>query len=80
MKTKRIKSVTPIVPQSFPRWMRYVEMFIRTKIFGQPRYFIDRWTIEEIDDAVSLHGFNIEDELAKILTEEIEREKQCNQR
>ncbi len=29
----------------WPRWLRYIEFKIRTKVFKQPSYLIDLWTI-----------------------------------
>jgi hypothetical protein len=40
-----IKATKPFLPYRAPRFLRVIEFHIRTKIFKQRRYLIDKWRI-----------------------------------
>ena len=44
----KLTGIKPFLPYWTPRFLRVLEFRIRTKIFRQKRYLIDRWTIDEI--------------------------------
>ena len=69
--TVTIPAVKPWLTYDAPRWLRKVEYFIRVKILRQPRYLIDKWTIEEVQDTECLHSISLEKELIEALTKEI---------
>lgn len=56
-----------------PYWIIKFEWYIRVKIFKQRRYLIARYYIEPIQELESQHGINLEQELTKILTNEIKK-------
>jgi len=74
--TVTIKETKPWFPYDsiWPRWLRKLELIIRVKIFRQSRYLIDKWTIEECQEIEAMHGIDLEEELAKALIEEINKE------
>jgi hypothetical protein len=71
-----IKATNPWFPYEsiWPRWLRYLEFIIRVKVFKQSSYLIDKWTIEESGEIETIHGIDLEEELAKALIEEINKE------
>lgn len=44
----KLTGVKPFLPYWTPRFLRVLEFCIRTKIFRQKRYLIDKWKIDEI--------------------------------
>jgi len=71
-KTVKVTKTQPFFSYDHPRRLRVIEHFIRVRLLKQPRYLIDRWTIEDCQDIESLHSIDLEKELAVILTQEIE--------
>lgn len=69
--TITIKPTNPFTPIYFPRFIRVIEHFIRVDIFKQLTYLIDIWTIEEPQTLVSIHSIESEEELTKVLCEEL---------
>lgn len=43
----KLTGTKPFLPFWAPRFLRVLEFRIRTKIFRQKRYLIDRWKIEK---------------------------------
>ncbi len=58
----------------WPFWLKKIERWIRIRILKQPRYLLANFTIEKAQDLQTIHGLDLEDELAKILGEEINQE------
>lgn len=71
MGTIEITSTKPWLTYEAPRWLRVIEHFIRVQIFRQNSYFIDKWTIEKAQEIETMHGLDLEQELADALTSEI---------
>jgi hypothetical protein len=42
----QLTATKPILPFSTPRFFRVVEHYIRTRLFKQRNYLIDKWTIK----------------------------------
>lgn len=42
---------------------------------GRKRKLRGQWTVEDMEELKNLHGFDVEQELANILVDEIEKEK-----
>lgn len=80
IETIKHKFTEPWFPHSsiWPRWLRWIELQIRMKLFRQSGYFIDCWTIEEAQDVETQYGLDLEEEIAQSLIEEIEKEKNEN--
>lgn len=68
-----VKVLTPWLTYDSPRWMRKIEYYIRTLIFRQPKYLIDKWTVEatENDEYSAMHSLDLEKELIEAITKEI---------
>lgn len=43
----KLTEIKPFLPYWTPRFLRVLEFHIRTKIFRQKRYLIDKWKIEK---------------------------------
>jgi len=74
IETVEIKVTNPWLTFAAPRWLRVVEHFLRVRILRQPSYLIDLWTIENAEEIESVHGLDLEQELANALIQEMKNE------
>ena len=57
-----------------PRWLRYVEFFVRVRICRQRPYLIDKWTVAESEDCETQYGLDVVDEMTHALAQNADAE------